>query len=203
MVVWTHQAECQLLKESNNAISCPDKTILNEESRLAMNLHVRLTVLQTNIALWNSGVDARLNLVNAQRDETYVEFVTASMDAIGNALYDITCRNDGSSTLGSGTYLTQCSNLAFPNNGAFDDVFERRVNTGADLVALLTIGSGGVAWRPSSPTADLMFAVSGWKTGASGFVVGHELGHNFVRQLNNLCVCVCFTYDHLSKILRN
>ncbi len=176
MVVWTTLAECELLQFDDENVACDgtisitnlNSIVLTEDSRQAMNLHVRLTVFQTNIAFMNSGVDARLNLVHAQRHPNYQENLSVdSTEMLEIALTDFQCPN----TSGNGP----CS------NNAFAGISNTRQSTGADMVALLTKDAGGLANFDPDPGPDDVFSATGWLGAAGEFILAHELGHNFVR----------------------
>jgi len=67
-------------------------------------------------------------------------------------------------------------------NGAMDEVHALRDYFGADLVALLSTGSGGVAWTPESAgefTPSAGFSQSHWEGATTRLTFAHEIGHNY------------------------
>ncbi|GFH47762.1 hypothetical protein CTEN210_04237 [Chaetoceros tenuissimus] len=124
---------------------------LTETTRNNMLGIVDLAISETNTAYANSNISTALRAVNPQRID-YVE-----SDSL-TALNDITGTTDGK----------------------MDLVHTLRADAKADLVGLFVKSGGGcgIAWRPTTPTPDLMFSVTNWNCATGNYSFGHEVGHN-------------------------
>lgn len=124
-----------------------------------MQTLAQAAVDSANAAYLNSGVAQRLRLVHRQQ-VAYTERTNcaAGSDPVDCALDDLTDLGDG--------YL--------------DNVHTLRDTHGADLVALLINGSAycGIAWLPTTPSADLGFSVTEQDCAVGNKSFTHELGHN-------------------------
>ena len=147
LVLYTAHAEC---RNAGRARGCQR----DDATRNSILGLIDLAVSETNTAYSLSGVNVELNLVHAAFD-TYVE---ASTNAFGDALADLTTKNDGK--------LEQAHAL--------------RTTYGADVVALIIDVSEycGIAYL--GPSINYMFSVTAWNCATGYYSFGHEIGHNFV-----------------------
>ncbi len=181
LVLWTMEAECANSDPLNVCAVGDNPTVeslakvLNRQTKRNMKARIKLAIEQTNVALKNSGVDAKINLVRAYRDIKYIESGNDN-----RLLLDLTCYNDASRRAGSGNIRPECGRLARSNSGAFDDVFQIREESGADMVAMLSAGGQGAAWLRNTPDADFMFSVTPFKFATRSFGFARGLGYNFV-----------------------
>ena len=117
------------------------------------------SVDSANAAYLNSGVAQRLRLVHRQQ----VAYTERTNCAGGGTAFD--CALDDVTDNG---------------DGYMDNVHTLRDTHGADLVALL-INDGafcGLAWLPSTPSADIGFSVTAHNCAVGNKSFAHELGHN-------------------------
>lgn len=110
---------------------------------------VNLAIAECNLAYYNSGIHAQLNLIKLHEDTTgYSEDVNA--DTMSSLLYHLTFQKGSSND----------------PEGLLDYVHEMRENVGADMVALITTGPGcGIAWVSGNavdalPSRSRMFSVT-------------------------------------------
>jgi hypothetical protein len=137
-------------KNSKKGTNCMTTKATTE----AMRGLIDLAVAETNVAFEESGIHVTLRMVYGYRDSSYTE------NGMVEALYDIT-RTNG-------------------QHKAMDDVHDKRIQYGADLVAMIVHepASCGVAWL--GPNKSRMFSVSHWDCATGYFSFGHEIGHNMV-----------------------
>jgi hypothetical protein len=135
------------------------------------NLATRLNFLVTraNTAYADSHIAITLRLVNT----TTVNYADATN--AGVALNAITSFCTGPPRFCSGFDST-----------AFGTIEATRTAAGADIVALMMAGSdfggNGIAWAPSTPSADFMYSVTKGCMQACESVFIHEVGHNMGNQ---------------------
>lgn len=146
LVVWTRHSEC---RNSQLSRGCT----LTAATEANMRARIDLAVAETNVAYAESGILARLNLVHAYRDATYVE---ASFNAFAAALNAVTSTADG----------------------VMDDVHDRRAEHGADVVAMIIDDLQYCGYANIGPRADLMFSVTAWNCATGYYSFGHEIAHN-------------------------
>lgn len=124
---------------------------------VAMQSLAQSAIDTTNAAYLNSGIAQRLRLVHRQQ-VAYTERTSCGGSAFDCALDDLTDVGDG--------YL--------------DSVHTLRDTHGADLVALLINDSAycGLAWLPTTPSANLGFSVTAHNCAVGNRSFAHEVGHN-------------------------
>ena len=112
-----------------------------------------------NAAYLNSGIAQRLRLVHRQQ----VAYTERTNCCGGGSAFD--CALD---------------DLTDNGDGYIDNVHALRNKHGADLVALLINDSAfcGLAWLPSTPSADLGFSVTAHNCAVGNKSFAHEVGHN-------------------------
>jgi len=110
---------------------------------------INLAIDETNTAFTMSGINAKLRLVHAYLDSTYQE------SDLKTALSDVTGMFDGN----------------------LNNVHEKRIKFGADIVSLWIDTSYGCGESWDGPVKGYMFTAVNWLCATGYFSFGHELGH--------------------------
>ena len=164
LVVWTKLAECKHSKGTNSCTT--DDATKDKMLALAdQGIH------QTNTAFTNSGINAQVNLIHAERlPATYTE----------------------------GSAVDTLNHLRSTSDNNIDSVHDLRSQVGADIVMMLyfdstSCGRGGYSYPNPNPAN--MFAVVSYDC-LQWYSFAHELGHTMVRTamftaITTLHVLVC------------
>jgi len=153
-------------RTSNLARGC-NRTETTESNMRSL---INLAQAETNVAYVLSGVKAKLNLVHAY----YTDYVEASEDSFEIAL----------------------PHLKVDNDGYMDDVHAKRIEYGADVVALLIDPDQNCGRGYIGPGVNLMFSVTAWDCATGYYSYGHEIGHNFGCEHDKGTKGHCYTTDY-------
>jgi len=108
----------------------------------------KLAIEETNIAYANSGITVMVLLVHADGEDSYIETSNS------NTLYALKGQTDGD----------------------MDGVHRKRLQYGADIVAMIGSVCCGIGYVGPSPS--YMFSVSYYGYATGYYTFGHEIGHN-------------------------
>ena len=144
LVAWTPKAEC-------NSAGLDDSCWQTNSTRALMEALIELSVLETNIAYLESGVNAQLRLVH---------------------MYPVNYTETG--------VESALAHLRKEDDGNMDEIHGLREIYGADMVALIVSSELYCGIGSFGPRRDKMFSVTNWDCATGYYTFGHELGHNQV-----------------------
>ena len=149
LVVWTPMAEC-----INSGM--PEDCEISAQTSANMLGLIDLAMIETNVAFSLSGIDTRLRLVHAYRDDSYQEPKEESISALWN---------------------TMVWHLTNPEDGELDSVHVNRALYGADLVHMIAGSKGTCGLSHVGPGTAKAFSVSRVICTTGHYSFGHEITH--------------------------